>query len=123
MGRLRMIAAMLATVSILVAGLLVTVPQSGLPVILVFAIGSLILGGITPFEAADPSSRMRVVLACAAYTLCAIAAGVLAVVSGAPRLVPAIMLASTLPGMVLTIWAFRTRKRYKRRGWQNYFDN
>lgn len=118
-----MIAAMLATVSILVAGLLVTVPQSGLPVLLVFAVGAVLLGGVTPFEAADPSSRMRVALACAAYTLCTIAAGGVAVVLDAPRMVPAIMLAFTLPGLILTIWAFKTRKRYKRRGWQNYFDN
>lgn len=122
MGRLRLMAAMLAMLSFLVAGILVMVPGITMSSVLTLILAALCIAAVAPFEAFDRPARVRVFLACAAYSAVAAGATALVLADDVPRTIPAVLLLLVVWGLALTVWAFRTRNRIRRRGWQNYFD-
>ena len=120
MGRLRACCFVLILASTAIAFKLYA---SGAPTISSIAIlvGVAILTIITPIPAYNRPMRNWVFRACAAY-VAASALGFLTAISVTPNLVTASSAILPLTGSLLTLWAYRTRKRKRISSLSQYFD-
>lgn len=123
MRPVRLTAAMLALLTVLVTLLFWFIPEVGLETILCTAIAAVCLGIVTPFEARDPPQRKRVVAASAVYVVMIGIASVFALQMPAERIAPMSALATLgLGGVALVIWSFGIRNRVSRPRWREYYD-
>ncbi|PAX07323.1 hypothetical protein [Sphingomonas lenta] len=122
MSQLRIFAALLSILSLLVAAWM---HLGGAPVAVVaaIAVGAACLAVVAPFDAPDPPQRRRVLWACIAHVAAIAVAAVLAVAAEAtlPRLGSLMLL--LLLGGALSARAFATRNRRRIKGWGGYFTN
>ena len=122
MRRLRMAAAVLALLTALLDLLIAQDPGIHKSVIVAAALAAVCLGIVTPFNASKPPERKRVVFACAAFLVMIGVALACALLFGGEARPLGAMAVLTAAGIVLLIWAYKTRNRVRRSVWHNYFD-
>ncbi|MBS0479322.1 MAG: hypothetical protein JSR79_08485 [Proteobacteria bacterium] len=123
MGRVRLTAAMLALLTVLIAILFWFLPDISLETVLCTAVAAGCLIVIAPFEARDPPARKRVLAGCVAFVaMIGLAAG-FAFQGAAERTAPLGALAALgLGGVILVLWSFGIRNRVSRPQWRDYYD-
>ncbi|GGB35955.1 hypothetical protein GCM10011380_26670 [Sphingomonas metalli] len=113
---------MLSIATMIVAAIFLMVPEVHLSVIVAMGIGGAALAIVAPFEAMDRPARRRVLYACLAHVLAMIATlGLLVVTEASIRPLSVVALLLTV-GAVLSGWAFKSRNRRRRVGWNDYYD-
>lgn len=123
MGRVRLTAAMLALLTVLIAILFWFLPDISLETILCTAIAAGCLAVVTPFEARNPPERKRVLAACVVYVLLIGGAIGFAFQGVAERAAPmGALSALALGGLILVFWSFGIRNRVSRPQWRDYYD-
>jgi|GEM_PF-2135331 len=123
MWRVRLTAAMLALLTVLIAALFWFIPDVSLETILCTAIAAGCLAIVTPFEARDPPARKRVLAACIAYVVMIGVGAGFAFLGVADRATPMGTLAALgLGGLGLVFWSFGIRNRVSRPQWRDYYD-
>ena len=123
MQRVRLTAAMLALLTVLIAILFWFMPDVGLETILCTALAAGALLIVAPFEARDPPARKRVLAGCVVYViLIGVAAG-FAFQMPAERATPmGVLAALAFGGLILVFWSFGIRNRVSRPQWRDYYD-
>lgn len=122
MSRLRIAAAALACLTLLIAGLFALNDTIGGGVTGGTALAALCLAIVVPFNADEPSGRKRILAAAIAFVALT-AASLWVALRTAAGGVPVILLAGLgLAGLLLTAWAFITRNRRRRPAWSKYYD-
>lgn len=113
---------MLSIATMIMAAIFLMLPAVSIAVVAILVAGAGALAVVVPFEAMDPGARRRVLLASVAHLVAMIVAGgaLLATEAGIrPVLVTA---ALAMAGAVLVGWAYATRNRRRRAGWNDYYD-
>ena len=114
MRQVRLTAAMLAILTVLIAILFCVIPDMDITAIVSTAVASVFLFAVVPFEAANPPARKRVLAAGVAIGLA------LQTETGRAPLAALGVLA--LGGLVLVAWSFGIRNRRSRSKWSSYYD-
>lgn len=123
MRRVRLTAAMLALLTVLISILFWFMPDVGLETILCTVIAAGCLGVVAPFEARDPPARKRVLAACVAFVVLIGVASWFALQMQAERAAPMGALAMLAAGgLILVVWSFGIRNRVSRPQWRDYYD-
>lgn len=123
MRRVRLTAAMLALLTVLIAILFWFVPDINLETILCTAIAAVCLIVVVPFEAQEPPARKRVLAGCVAFVVMIGVASGFAFQAPAERAAPMGALAMLgLGGVILVAWSFGIRNRVSRPQWRDYYD-
>lgn len=123
MARVRLTAAMLALLTVLIAILFWFLPDISLETILFTAVAAGCLAIVTPFEARNPPARKRVLAACVVYVVMIIVASGFAFMGIADRATPLGTLAAlAVGGLSLVFWSFGIRNRVSRPQWRDYYD-
>jgi O-antigen/teichoic acid export membrane protein len=122
MRQVRLAAAMLAILTVLVTVLFWFIPDIDINVIASGAIAAAALIIVAPFEALDRAARERVIAACITYVAAigvSLCFTLQTPVEQAPIGALAMLAAS---GLVLAAWSFKIQNRRRRSVWSNYFD-
>lgn len=86
------------------------------------SVGALVLSAILPLPAYDRERRTRVMAGCILFTIGSALSCVFAVMHD-PIIASFGGLAAPFAGVVLSTWAYRTRKRRRLPGLANYYSN
>jgi hypothetical protein len=113
---------MLSIATLIVATILLLLPSVGFPAIVALVAGAAALAIVAPFEAMDPAARRRVLIATIVHLAASVAAlGLVVATDGGNR--PLVVIAGLAAASVILVgWAFKTRNRRRRVGWNNYYD-
>ncbi|MDB5682079.1 MAG: hypothetical protein JWO16_1884 [Sphingomonas bacterium] len=122
MRRVRLTAAMLAILTVLITILFCVVPDMDMIAIASSALAAVCLFVVVPFEAADPPARKRVLAACIAYVAAIGVALALAWQTGSGRAPMAALALLAMGGFALAAWSFGIRNRHSRSKWSHYYD-
>lgn len=123
MKRVRMTAALLALLTVLITILFWFIPDVGVDTIACTGIAAGFLAIVAPFEARDPPARKRVLAACMAFVVMIGVASWFALQMPAERAGPMGALAILAAGgLILVIWSFGIRNRQSRPHWRDYYD-
>ena len=123
MKRVRLTAAMLALLTVLIAILFWFIPDISLETITFTAIAAGCLAIVAPFEANEPPARKRVLAACAVFVVMIGVAMWFVFQAPADRAAPMGALGMlALGGLVLVVWSFGIRNRVSRPQWRDYYD-
>lgn len=123
MARVRLTAAMLALLTVLIAILFWFLPDVSLETVLCTGIAAGILAVVAPFEAREPPARKRVLAACVVYVALIGGAIAFAFLGTAERIAPVGALgALAFAGLILVFWSFGIRNRVSRPQWRDYYD-
>ncbi len=123
MRRVRLTAAMLALLTVLIAILFWFIPDIGVETDLCIVIAAACLFIVAPFEARDPPARKRVLAACVAFVVMIGVAAGFAFQMPAERATPlGTLTALGLGGLILVVWSFGIRNRVSRPQWRDYYD-
>ena len=123
MKRVRLTAAMLALLTVLITILFWFNPDVGLEIVLCTAIAAGCLGIVAPFEARDSAARKRVLAACVAFTvMIGVATGFALQMPGERMTAMSALAILGAGGLILVIWSFGIRNRVSRPKWRDYYD-
>jgi hypothetical protein len=123
MRRVRLTAAMLALLTVLIAILFWFIPDVSLETVASTAVAAGCLAIVAPFEAHAPPARKRVLAGCIAFVVMIGVASGFALQMPAERATPMGALAVLgLGGLILALWSFGIRNRVSRPQWRDYYD-
>lgn len=123
MRRVRLAAAMLALLTVLITILFWFMPDVGLETIVCTTVGAASLATVSMFEARNPPARKLVVVVCAVFVLLTGVAAAFVFQAPAERAAPMGALAMLATGgLILAGWSFSIRNRISRPQWRDYFD-
>ena len=123
MRRVRLAAAMLALLTVLITILFWFMPDVGLETIVCTTAGAASLAMVSMFEARNPPARKLVVVVCAVFVLLIGVAAAFVFQAPAERTAPMGALAMLATGgLILAGWSFSIRNRISRPQWRDYFD-
>ncbi|QDZ08563.1 hypothetical protein FPZ24_14685 [Sphingomonas panacisoli] len=123
MRRVRLTAALLALVTVLIAALFWFLPDVSVETVICTAIAAGCLAIVAPFEARYPPERKRVLAACVVYVVMIGVALGFAFQGYADRAAPMGALgALAAVGLILVLWSFGIRNRVSRPAWRDYYD-
>lgn len=123
MKRVRLTAALLALLTVLIAILFWFIPDVRLETVACTAIAAGCLAIVTPFEANEPPARKRVLLACIVFVAMIGIAMWFAFQGSAERAGPMGALTMlAVGGLALVVWSFGIRNRVSRPQWRDYYD-
>jgi len=123
MRQVRLTAAMLALLTVLIAILFWFLPDVSVETVLCTAIAAGCLAIIVPFEAREPPARKRVLAACVVYVGLIGGALAFALQGIADHVAPmGALVALAAAGLALVLWSFGIRNRVSRPQWRDYYD-
>lgn len=122
MGQVRLAAAMLALLTVLITILFWFIPGIEINATASTTLAAACLIIVAPFEALDRAARERVLAACITYVAAIGVALWFALQTPVEQatIVTLAMLATA--GLVLVAWSFKIRKHRRRPRWSNYYD-
>lgn len=122
MRQIRLLVAVVAVLTAIIAALLFINPSVGTDTVLYCLLGAACLAVVAPFDAPEPPARKRVVAACTAHLLSIICAFAQTVGTSGDRAPIGALIGLASAGIVLVAWSFATRNRRRREHWHEYFD-
>ncbi|QDZ08661.1 hypothetical protein FPZ24_15285 [Sphingomonas panacisoli] len=117
-----MMAALVAILTALIAGLLYINPDISVNVAICCLIAASCLAIVAPFEALEPAARKRICVGCIAFVVAIVIAFALAIQTTDDRGPLGALASLATGGIVLAAWSFTIRNRRGRPQWRNYFD-
>ncbi|WP_375390444.1 hypothetical protein [uncultured Sphingomonas sp.] len=122
MSRLRLTAAALAVLTLLVSGLFWMNADINAGIPAGTSAAALSLAVVLPFGANDPRGRKRVFAALVAFLVAVALSLWIALQTMAGYGAMGVLAGLLGAGMVLAVWSFRTRNRRRRSAWADYYD-
>ena len=123
MRQVRLAAALLAILTVLVTTLFWFIPEVSLNAIVSGEIAAGILLIVAPFEAVDRAARERVIAACITYVAAIIVSLYFALQAPTDQAPIGALGMLATAGSALVAWSIKIRHRRSRSVWANYFDN
>lgn len=122
MRQVRLIAGLLAIITVLIAALLYVNPSVSADSVVSCLVAALCLAIVAPFDALEPPARKRILAGCVAFVAAIVVAFALAAQTTDDRAPLGALASLASVGVVLVACSFAVRNRRRRAHWHDYYD-